>query len=244
MANDGSSSLAYNNGSNNSGAFDASCHAVSSDDEHIMASIRVFVGASMLFVASGLVGNTLSFLVFSSAEMRQMSSNVYLLALAVSDSLYLVSVLLGRLLTAARCWYFAHAPLDLVNRSQFFCVFQQYLSDLFADYSTCLILAFTVERVYAVFFPLEFKQRFTVTRARLVCAAMFAVIASCIAPYHAIMIGLYTDYNVCAILKQHEQVDIGYCSFSSHFVSLWPVCIYSIVGWLYHVSVVLLINWL
>lgn len=209
MANEGSSSLDRNDSlsSNGSGAFDASCYAVSSADEQVMTSIRVFVGASLLFVASGLVGNTLSVLVFSSAEMRQMSSNVYLLALAVSDSVYLVSVLLGRLLTAARCWYFAGAaPLDLVNHSQFFCVFQQYLSDLFADYSTCLILAFTVERGYAVFFPVEFKHRCTVTRARVVCAAMFAVIGSCIAPYHAIMIGLYTDFNVCAIIKKHEEV--------------------------------------
>jgi len=193
---------------NSSRAFDASCYAVSSEDGRVMMSIRIFVWASLTFVASGLVGNTLSVLVFSSPEMRQMSSNVYLLALAVSDSLYLVSVLLGRLLTAARCWYFSDAPLDLVNRSQFFCVLQQYLSDLFADYSTCLILAFTVERGYAVFYPVAFKQRCTVTRARIVCASMFTVIGVCIAPYHAIAIGLYHDYNVCAIIERHEEVTV------------------------------------
>jgi len=201
--------LSYNDSlTNDSGPFDASCYAVSSDDGRIMTSIRFFVGASMTFVVSGLVGNALSVLVFSSPEMRQMSSNVYLLALAVSDSLYLLSVLLGRLLTAVRCWYFPDVPLDLVNRVQFFCVLQQYVSDLFADYSTCLILAFTVERGYAVFYPVVFKQRCTVARARNVCAAMFAVIGICIAPYHAIMIGLYADYNVCAIVKQHEEVTV------------------------------------
>jgi len=206
MENDG---LGYNVSlSNKSAPFDASCYTVSSDDERVMMSIRIFIGASLTFVASGMVGNTLSVLVFSSPEMRQMSSNVYLLALAVSDSLYLVSVLLGRLLTAARCWYFSYAPLDLVNHSEFFCVFQQYISDLFADYSTCLILAFTVERGYAVFYPVEFKQRCTVPRARVVCAAMFALISTCIAPYHIIMIGLYKDYNVCAIVEQHEEVTV------------------------------------
>jgi len=203
------SGLSYNESfRNETGPFDASCYAVSSDDERVMTSIRVFVGASVLFVASGLVGNGLSVMVFSSAEMRQLSSNVYLLALAVSDSLYLISVVLGRLLTAARCWYFPHTSLDLVNRSQFFCVLQQYLSDLFADLSTCLILAFTVERGYAVFYPVVFKQRCTVTRARIVCAAMFAVVGICIAPYHVIMIGLYPGYNVCAIVKQHQEVTL------------------------------------
>lgn len=199
---------------NESRPFDASCYAVSSDDGRVMTSIRIFIWSSVMFVSSGLVGNTLSLLVFSSSEMRQMSSNVYLLALSVSDSLYLVSVLLGRLLTAARCWYLSYAPLDLVNHSQFFCVLQQYLSDLFADYSTCLILAFTVERGYAVFFPVAFKQRCTVTRSRIVCASMFAVISICIAPYHAIMIGLYADYNVCAIVKHYEEVTV-LCTLST-----------------------------
>lgn len=199
--------------SNSDRPFDASCYAVSSDDERVMTSIRVFFAASLTLVVSGLIGNTLSVLVFSSTEMRQLSSNVYLLALAVSDSVYLVSVLVGRLLTAARCWFFPHAPIDLVNHSQFFCVAQQYLSDLFADYSTCLILAFTVERGLAVFYPVAFKQKCTVARARVVCASMFAVIAICIAPYHLIMIGLYADYNVCAIVKRHEAVCRFRCSF-------------------------------
>jgi len=46
-----------------------------------------------------------------------------------------------------------------------------------------------------------------VARARLLCASTFSVIAVCIAPYHVIMIGLYPDYNVCAIVKQHEEVE-------------------------------------
>jgi len=208
MANDGLQYNASLAAANASVPFDASCYFVSSDDERVMTSIRVFVGASLALVASGLVGNALSVLVFSSSEMGQLSSNVYLLALAVSDSVYLVSVLLGRLATAVRCWYFPRAPLDLVNRVQFFCVLQQYLSDLFADYSTCLILAFTVERGLAVFYPIAFKQRCTVARARFVCAATFAVIAVCIAPYHAVMIGLYADYNVCNIVKKHEEVTL------------------------------------
>ena len=204
MADDG---LQYNESlSNGMVPFDASCFTLWSSNDRVMTSIRVFVGASLALVASGLVGNALSVLVFSSYEMSQLSSNVYLLALAVSDSLYLVSVLLGRLATAVRCWYFPRAPLDLVNRVKFFCILQQYLSDLFADYSTCLILAFTVERGLAVFYPVAFKQRCTVARARLVCAATFAVIGLCIAPYHVIMIDLYTDWNVCAIVKHHEEV--------------------------------------
>ena len=109
---------------------------------------------------AGLVGNTLSMRVFSSRSMRPVSSITYLLMLAVSDSLYLVSVFLSKLVTALCCLYFPSSlgQLDLVNRSAFMCKLLQYLADLFSDYSTCLIFAFTVERCIAVYCPLRFKE--------------------------------------------------------------------------------------
>jgi len=30
----------------------------------------------------------------------------------------------------------------------------------------------------------------------------------CSAPYHAVMIGLYADFHVCAIVKRHEEVPL------------------------------------
>jgi len=50
-----------------------------------MMSIRIYFVATLLFVVIGLVGNALSMLVFSSREMQGVSSNVYLLTLAVTS---------------------------------------------------------------------------------------------------------------------------------------------------------------
>lgn len=86
----------------NNSAYDASCHGTSNEDLDVMVSLRIYFGASIFFVITGLVGNTLSMLVISSKEMQAVSSNVYLLTLAASDSSYLVSVFLSKTLTTIR----------------------------------------------------------------------------------------------------------------------------------------------
>ena len=169
-----------------------------------MASHQVYLYVSMLFIAIGLIGNSLNIAVFSSRTSRKSSSNVYLLVLAVSDSLYLVSVFFTKILTTLRCMYFVDTPIDVVNRSDFMCVFLQYVLDFFSDFSTCLILAFTFERYVAVYAPIRFKQSCTVRRARIICFAIFGVITPLITPYHVMFMGLYRDYDVCIVLLEHE----------------------------------------
>ena len=60
--------------------------------------------------------------VFSSKEMRGNSSNVYLLVLALSDSMYLVSVFLTKVLPLLRCLHFNDAEeADIYNKIDFIC---------------------------------------------------------------------------------------------------------------------------
>src|SRR6218665_568013 len=199
-------SSSNNSSSVNHSFFDASCHGTTHEDDGTFLSLRIYFFSSLLFVFVGLVGNTLSMLVFTSKDMLTVSSNAYLLLLAASDSLYLISVFFTKTLTIMRCWFFVKSEADIVNRSHFVCVLLQYLSDLFSDYSTCLILAFTIERSVAVFLPIKFKELCTVWRARVACASIFVVVASFIAPYHIFSIGVYPGYQICAILEEHEAI--------------------------------------
>ena len=66
------------------------------EDFQVMLSHQIFLCASISFIVIGLIGNSLSTLVFSSKGMRSVSSNFYLLVLAISDSAYLVSVFLTK----------------------------------------------------------------------------------------------------------------------------------------------------
>ncbi|KAK2145249.1 hypothetical protein LSH36_692g00003 [Paralvinella palmiformis] len=174
------------------------------DPPEVVLTHKISLYSCMLFVVVGVIGNALSIVVFTNKNMRTMSSNTYLLALAFSDSLYLVSVFFADVLKNLKCFYFPAIPLDVVNNSSVVCQLSQYFLDLFSDYSTCLILVFTIERFIAVYLPVRFKQLCTLRRARITCIGVFAVIASFIAPYHVLYMGLYTDelgrvYNYCSI---------------------------------------------
>ena len=68
---------------------DQACYLLNSTAS-VQLSYNSYLGATLVFVVVGLVGNALSLMVFSSAPMRSFSSNVYLLTLAISDSFYLI----------------------------------------------------------------------------------------------------------------------------------------------------------
>ena len=191
------------NSSNETGFHDYACVFLE-DPWDVLVSHKIYIFVSLFFVLIGLVGNALSIVVFSSGEMRKVSSNTYLLMLAISDSMYLLSVFFTKILTTLRCMFFHNTEADIFNRSVFFCKFLQYLLDLFSDYSTCLILAFTVERFVAVYLPMKFKEICTVKRARLSCLVILFIVAVFIAPYHILFIGRYHNYNVCTVLMEHE----------------------------------------
>ena len=147
---------------------DYACYSITQheDNFHIMLSHRIFLYASFVLVIVGLIGNTLSVLVFTSREMRTISSNFYLLMLAVSDSCYLLSVFLSKVLTDMRCLHMKDTSDDIYHRFNMMCKLLQYTSDVFSDYSTGLILVFTIERFIAVYLPLKFKEICTLTRAK------------------------------------------------------------------------------
>ncbi|KAI0240756.1 hypothetical protein LSAT2_008452 [Lamellibrachia satsuma] len=170
----------------------------------ILPSLRFYLYTSIVFIIAGLIGNSLSVLVFSSREMRGISSNVYLLLLAISDSLYLMSVFFTKTLTTIRCLYFPDSAADIFNRSSALCKLLQHTMDMFSDYSTCLILAFTVERYIAIYLPIRFKSLCSVRRARIVCATVFVSVCVFIAPYHFMYIGRVHDLDVCAVLTEYE----------------------------------------
>lgn len=191
---------------------DAACGSFRNvSDSGLYLSHRIFCGTSLSVFVVGLVGNAFSFIVFSSKELRCSSSNVYLLLLSISDSLYLLAVFFSKLLTPLRCWYYADGggggggiALDVASRHQIPCKLFQYLSDLFADFSTCLILAFTVERCIAVFLPIVYRKFCSPKRALTVSTITLGVQAVAIAPYHLLYVDVYNDYKTCGVRSEDD----------------------------------------
>lgn len=97
-------------------------------------------------------------LVFSILRARIAAMVVLLVRDNRCNVVVVFSVFLTKVLTILRCLHFPDARFDVANHSSFWCKLLQYLSDLFSDYSTCLIFAFTVERSIAAYLPTQFKR--------------------------------------------------------------------------------------
>ena len=177
------------------------CDAFNADIEtHLICMMT-----SIAVIVFGLLGNGLSMAVFLSRDMMMLSSNVYLFAIAFSDLFYLLSVFCSKVLTHLSCWLHpSHLSIDIFNTNDYCCKILQYLLDLLSDFSTCLVVALTVDRIIACYRPHSFKTLCTNRRAICVSFSIFIVIAISIIPHHFLFIGLPYDFEVCTVLVQYE----------------------------------------
>lgn len=115
-------------------------------------------------VVLGTLGNMLSFAVFLSAYLRQLSLSVYLSALAFSDSVFLFSLGMG--------W------MPLFHQPGW-CQLTIYLSYVSSFLSSWFVVSFTVERYIAICYPLRRPEMCTTSRAKLVVGSLtiFGVLA-------------------------------------------------------------------
>ena len=205
--------MADHNSSNTSEpSLDYVCYFTQIEDT-VLISVKVELVWSLIAVVVGLVANSLNIAVFTSQAMRTISSNVYLLNLAISDSMYLLTVFLAKILTVIRCLYFFDTRMDIYNTSNVMCRLLQYMLDLFSDYSVMMILAFTVERFIACYHAMRFKELCTVWRSWVICISLLATIGLSILPYHMACIGLVQNYYVCTVLNQPPRETIFFYAY-------------------------------
>lgn len=114
----------------------------------------IFVMPTIIFV--GLIGNSLSFIVFTRTPLKAHSSSVYLAALAISDSGFLICLLFS---------WFNFLDINFFHH-QVWCQMFVYLTFVFSFLSVWYIVAFTTERFIAVVYPLYRQKVCTTVRAR------------------------------------------------------------------------------
>ncbi|ELU17094.1 hypothetical protein CAPTEDRAFT_26883, partial [Capitella teleta] len=112
----------------------------------------------------GFIGNTTSFVVFTSTHLRKLSSSVYLAALAVADNGFLLSVFI---------MWSVHIDWNLHSKPGW-CQLFVFLTYFFSFLSVWYVVAFTVERFIAVCFPFKRNVICTVNKARIVVSAIAA----------------------------------------------------------------------
>ena len=120
--------------------------------------INIFV--IPIFVLVGIVGNTISFIVFVYTHLKYNSSSVYLAALNIVDTGFLLS-----LIPAWLGW----VHVDIFHTDGW-CQITIYFAYVFAFLSVWIVVSFTAERFVVVFYPLRRSSMCTIRRAlMMVC---------------------------------------------------------------------------
>ena len=183
------------------------------DFDHVCTTVDANYSANkiadfwiVIFIVVGIFGNIISSLVFSKKSLIRFSSTVYLKWLAVTDSLYLLTVLTSHILSHFRCFYFRSLRvLDIFNYFEWICKVFQFNLDFLSDFSICIVMCFTVERFLAVYKPHFYRTTCTSTRATKMCKCLFFVIFCSDFPAHAFLVG-FSEPNTrkCSIISKYE----------------------------------------
>ncbi len=141
----------------------------------------------LVIVPFGFIGNILSFIVMSRKSNRQISCSVYIMSLALSDT---VVILVGG--------YYWTVTFLFSGFGYWDCVVMTYLLFVGSTNGMLVILAMTFDRMLAIRFPLKAVSVCTRTRAKIISVTV-AVIAFAVNVPHYFMTSLVhgtcTGYN-------------------------------------------------
>ncbi|XP_077271923.1 thyrotropin-releasing hormone receptor-like [Temnothorax americanus] len=169
------------------------------ETDHFLQQIQQYY--TPILVLLGLLGNCLSMCVFFGTKLRYSSSSIYLGALAISDSGFLVAVFVT---------WLKMVHVNLFNRHGF-CQFFVYLATLCSFLSVWLVVAFTIERYMAVRWPLRRQILCTVARAKMTVMGLTALAILLSSP--VIWFSKIDENSTCGLDKNWESWAIAYNTF-------------------------------
>lgn len=118
-----------------------------------------------ILVIFGVLGNILSVCVFFYTKLRKLSSSYYLSSLAVSDTVFLITVFIAWLELVKIYWFI----------TQWVCKITMYLTYVSSFLSVWLIIVFTIERFVAVRYPLLRQSLCTTSRAKFIITLLVII---------------------------------------------------------------------
>ncbi len=169
-------------------------------------------------VILGTVCNCLAIAVFSGPYLRRLGVNVYLSALAASDTCYLFTVFI---------MWLAYVDVQVIHKNGW-CQFVIFLSYTSSFLSTWFVVAVNVERYIAICLPLKREVMGSPRRARLVVLALSvsaALLFSCtlfINKVRPLEDPDLRDHLVCAPLVQYAHLHTAVTVFDTVATMIIP----------------------
>ena len=155
---------------------------------------HLWLWLSPILLLLGIGGNILSIVVLSRPDLRKSATSVFLIALAVADSLFLITGLLKH-------WLVPLIDFDVRKINDTSCKVHVMMTYV-ARYTTRWVLVcLSSERYVAVLFPTHHKTLFTRVKALIVVAILFAFFCIvCVQMY--VIFGL-TNRETCSPLPAY-----------------------------------------
>ena len=163
---------------------------------YIVSRIDVYI--IPIVVVVGIVGNTISLCVFLTTHLRKMSWSIYLAALSISDSGFLICVFVSWSNNVGVHVYHRHV----------FCQLFVYLTYVWSFLSVWYVVAFTFERYLVIQYPLRRNELTTPRRARIVVVSLtiLALVLYNFALWTSSVQPMYHLEAFCTILPQYYEL--------------------------------------
>lgn len=178
----------------------------------IVDSLNLYFTPVIILV--GLIGNTLSLLVFAVTHLQRLSSSFYLSSLALAD--------LGFLLGLSVVW------LERVNVTLYatdgWCQSVQYLTNVCGFMAMWCVVSFTAERYIIVYHPLHKDTFCTKKKARIVvlCLVIFALVLYSYTLWIYDVVLFFLNEQMCSPLPQYYDIMTIISSIDTLFACVIP----------------------
>lgn len=167
-------------------------------------------------IGLGLLGNIIAFAVFVATYLNRLSLSVYMAALAVSDSGFLVGLFISWL-------EYADMPLFHTNG---WCQFVIYITYVCSFLSAWFVVSFTVERYIAICHPLHRPEMCTTRRAKGVVGGLtlFGLLAYAVSLWTSGIKKLH-KYEICTALNDYYDIHRALTYVDIVITLIIPFCV-------------------
>jgi len=165
-----------------------------------------------IIYAFGFIGNLLALITFSSRRMRKISSSIFLLALAISDTIALITSI----------WFFLADAfnIQLQNYSALGCRFRTFFAYVFMDLSSWCIAGLAFDRFLRTEIPIRAKLICVPRNALLTIVIFFLLLCGINGHYFSAGIGQERGGNrtTAHCLENRE----AYPNYYYFYKIIWP----------------------
>lgn len=211
---------------------------------YLEIAIKVKVIATLIVLGIGLVGHFLTIFVFSQKRFRINSSNVFLLCLAINDGLYLIIHFFEETIIATKDVFITDSldektplavlikHLNIIDKNESACRIINYLRYVLRFTSAYIIVLFTVQRVFIVYFPLQnrYKSKKSAWKTVTIIACVSIVLNVWAAFIFEIRQG--EIYNYCAVKKIWVDIYFNMNAVYIMIIMLIPIVVIVVLNFL------------